>query len=86
MVDCVGFEPTTDACHFLYGLVFPLAFGFIYLKLPSKAEYVQLRISLTPMPSPTPPSTPAPWYFDDHHCRRIQRDPCFSPLGVATME
>lgn len=53
MVDCVGFERTTDACHFLYDLVFPLTFGFIYLKLPSKAEYVQLRISLTQMSSPT---------------------------------
>ncbi|MNG88488.1 hypothetical protein D3C76_94290 [compost metagenome] len=33
-----------DACHYLYGLVFPLAFGYVYLQIPPKTEQVPLRM------------------------------------------
>lgn len=33
-----------DACHFLYGLVFPMIFGFFYFKIPQKTEQVPLRM------------------------------------------
>jgi len=32
-----------DACHFLYGLVFPLAFGYLYLPARAKADHIPLR-------------------------------------------
>lgn len=32
-----------DACHFLHGLVFPLAFGYLYLPARAKADHIPLR-------------------------------------------
>lgn len=33
-----------DVCHFLYGLTFPLIFGFIVIQIPAKADRVPLRV------------------------------------------
>ncbi|MDZ4020646.1 hypothetical protein [Pseudomonas sichuanensis] len=33
-----------DACHFLYGMAFPLLFGYLYIQIPTKIERVPLRV------------------------------------------
>lgn len=33
-----------DACHLLHGLVFPLAFGYLYLPARAKTDHIPLRM------------------------------------------
>lgn len=33
-----------DACHYLHGLVFPLAFGYLYVPTCAKTDHVPLRV------------------------------------------